>query len=66
MKVKENPDLVRTSSGAIVNINRKKIQEAKRQKRLLEEKDKQIQEMNSRIEQLEAAVSRLLENSNGS
>ena len=58
ISVEGHPDLARDpDTGAIVNINTRKIQQAKEQKRLRRQKMKEQQDLKAKVEGLENDIS---------
>lgn len=65
LKVEDNEDLVRNvETSAILNINIAELHKHRTRRKLLENKDLQLNELASKVEILEATVNKLLNNYN--
>ena len=65
LKVEDNEDLVRNvETSAILNINVAELHKHRARRKLLENKDLQLNALASKVETLEAMVNKLLNNYN--
>lgn len=61
MKVEGHPDLIRTASGAICNVNRQSLQAARARKRRQEEKEQEMATLKEEVAELQQLVRKLLD-----
>lgn len=54
--IEGHPNLVRSSSGAIVNINTSALTKAKKRRRAEQEKDRKIRDLEERVQRLEEHI----------
>lgn len=61
MKVKGHPDLIRTASGAICNVNSESLQAARLRKQRQKEKEQEMDDLKEEVAELRQLVRKLLD-----
>lgn len=60
MKVEGHPDLIRTKSGAICNVNERALQAAQKRAQRQKEKDQELDDLKEEVAELRQLVRKLL------